>query len=200
MIKKLTFILFIASTNCFEQNYKAYDWNENPQLHALSEKDLKESSIGIFEKHIVEYKKGIFSQNLISFETTHTITRVNNEKGISRHNTVYIPMYEVKQVIDIKARTINSAGKVTLLNKDNIKEVNNVEEYGNFKIFAIEGVEKNSEIEVLYTVEKEYDMHGTETIQSDYPIKEAQFLFITGNLNAKIKAYHGRNVKIIDAL
>jgi len=32
-------------------------------------------------------------------------------------------------------------------------------------------------------------MHGTETIQNDYFIKEAQFLFITGNLNSKIKAY-----------
>ncbi|MCF6308830.1 MAG: hypothetical protein L3J09_12890, partial [Flavobacteriaceae bacterium] len=91
--------------------------------------------------------------------------------------------------IDIKARTINADGKIMLLNKDNIKEVNNVEEYGGFKIFAIEGVEKNSEIEVLYTVEKEYDMHGTETLQSNYFIKEAQFLFITGDLNAKVKAY-----------
>ena len=56
-------------------------------------------------------------------------------------------------------------------------------------IFAIEGVEKNSEIEVLYTVEKEYDMHGQQSIQGEYPIREAQFLFITGEANAKIKAY-----------
>lgn len=189
MIKRLTFILLIASTNCFAQYYKTYDWNESPKLHELSEKDLKESSVGILEKYIVEYKKGLFSQGLTSFETTHTIIRVNNDKGIGRHNTVYIPMYEVKKVIDIKARTINAEGKITLLNKDNIKEINNVEEFGDFKIFAIEGVEKNSEIEVLYTVEKEYDMHGTETIQSDYIIKEAQFLYITGDLNSKIKAY-----------
>ena len=131
----------------------------------------------------------MFSQNLNSYETTHTITRVNNEKGISRHNTVYVSMRNVKKVIDIKARTINADGKITLLNKDNIKEVNNVEEYGDFKIFAIEGVEKNSEIEVLYTVEKEYDMHGTETLQSNHFIKKVQFLFITGDLNARVKAY-----------
>ena len=189
MIKRLTIILLIATTSSFAQHYKTYDWKENPKLHELSSAELKESSIGILEKYIVEYKKGMFSQDLISYETTHSITRVNNEKGISKHNTVYIPMYEVKNVIDIKARTINSDGKITLLNKDNIKEINNVEEYGDFKIFAIEGVEQNSEIEVLYTVEKEYDMHGTETIQNDYPIKEAQFLFITGDLNSKIKAY-----------
>ncbi|MCK5400297.1 MAG: DUF3857 domain-containing protein [Flavobacteriaceae bacterium] len=189
MIKRIIFILIIATTNSFAQHYKTYDWNENPKLHNLTEKDLKEPSVGVLKKHIVEYNKGLFSKGLTSFETTHTITRVNNEKGISKHNTVYIPMYDVNKVIDIKARTINSEGKITLLNKENIKEINNVEEYGDFKIFAIEGVEKNSEIEVLYTVEKEYDMHGTETIQSDYKIKEAQFLFITGDLNSEIKVY-----------
>ena len=78
---------------------------------------------------------------------------------------------------------------MTLLNQDNIKEVKNVEEYGDFKIFAIEGVEKNSEIEVLYTVEKEFDIFGTETLQKDFEIKDVQFLFITGLLNSEIKAY-----------
>ena len=189
MIKRILFVLLIATTNSFAQHYKTYDWDKNPKLHELSSAELKEASVGILEKYIVEYSKSIFTQDLNSYETTHSITRVNNEKGISKHNTVYIPMYEVKKVIDIKARTINSEGKVTLLNKDNIKEVNNVEEYGDFKIFAIEGVEKNSEVEVLYTVEKEYDMHGTETLQNDYLIKEAQFLFITGDSNARIKAY-----------
>ena len=189
MIKRILFVLIIVTTNSFAQHYKTYDWEENPKLHELSPAELKEASVGILEKYIVEYSKSIFTQDLNSYETTHSITRVNNEKGISRHNTVYIPMYEVKKVIDIKARTINSEGKVTLLNKDNIKEVNNVEEYGDFKIFAIEGVEKNSEVEVLYTVEKEYDMHGTETLQNDYLIKEAQFLFITGDSNSRIKAY-----------
>jgi hypothetical protein len=189
MIQRITLILLFATTNCFAQFYKTYDWNEKPELHEITASEQKESSVGILKKHIVEYKNSLFEQELISFETIHKITRVNDEKGLSMHNTVYIPMYGVKNVIDIKARTINSKGEVVLLNKDNIKEINNVKEYGDFKIFAIEGGEKNSEIEVLYTVEKEYDMHGTETLQSEYPIKEAQFLFITGDLNSRVKAY-----------
>ena len=32
-------------------------------------------------------------------------------------------------------------------------------------------------------------MHGQQNIQGEYPIREAQFLFITGDANAKIKAY-----------
>ena len=190
MIKNsILVVVFLITTNSFAQFHKTYDWSETPVIHQLSPEEQKESSVGILKKHVVEYAKSMFGDMLKVYETDHTITRVNDDKGIGRHNTVYIPMYEVVSVLDIKARTINAQGKVTVLNKDNIKEVNNVEEYGDFKIFAIEGVEKNSEIEVLYTVEKEYDMHGQQNIQGEYPIREAQFLFITGDANAKIKAY-----------
>lgn len=189
MIKNILFVLLLASTNCFSQYYKSYDWSEKPVMHKITSDEEKEHSIGILKKSIVEYTTAALSSDLNQYETTHTIIRVNDEKGIGQHNRVYIPMYSVKNLIDVKARTINSMGKVTLLNKDNIKEVNNVEEYGDFKIFAIEGVEKNSEIEVLYTVEKEADLFGSETLQSDYPIKTVQFLFITGELNSEVKAY-----------
>jgi Domain of Unknown Function with PDB structure (DUF3857) len=191
MIKNFIFtLLILATTSSYAQYYKTYNWNDNPKLHDITETETNASSIGVLEKYIVEYFTSTFSQELYSLETTHTINRVNDDKGINKHNTVYIPMRDVKKVIDIKARTINSEGKVTLLDNNNIKEIKNVQEYGDFKIFAIEGVEKGSEIEVLYTVEKEYDIHGTETIQSDYLIKEAQFLFITGDLKSRIKAYN----------
>ena len=209
MIKQiLSLALLVITSTSFAQHYKTYDWETTPSLHELTEAETKASSVRILQNHIVEYATGAFGGTLQSFETTHTITRVNDDKGIGRHNTVYIPMYGVKQVLDIKARTINSEGKITLLNKDNIKEVNNVETYGDFKIFAIEGVEQGSEIEVLYTVEKDYDMHGFQTIQSDFPIRSAEFLFITGDLNANVKAYRtetkfetttvdGRNAKVL---
>ena len=190
MIKNILFTLLLAITiSSFSQNFKTYDWPIEPTMHKISEEEAKESSIGILKKHIVEYKTNSLSQNVKRYETEHTVIRVNNDKGIAQHNKVYIPMYNVKKLIDVKARTLNSDGKITLLNKDNIKEVKNVEDYGDFKIFAIEGVEKNSEIEVLYTVEKEFGMFGTETLQADYPIREAQFIFITGSLNSNIKAY-----------
>lgn len=189
MIKNTLFVLLFVSTNCFSQYYKSYDWSEKPKMHSITTQEEKEHSIGILKKSIVEYTSSDQASDLIQYETTHTITRVNDEKGIGQHNRVYIPMHDVKNLIDVKARTINLNGKVTLLNKDNIKEINNVEEYGDFKIFAIEGVEKNSEIEVLYTVEKEADLFGSETLQSDYPIKAVQFLYVTGDLNSEIKAY-----------
>jgi len=188
MIKKLAlfvFVLLIQIGN--SQAYKNYDWSADPKLHEMTKEEESASSVGIFEKYMVEYLE---NQNSVSvFETKHTLAHVFDDKGIAQHNTVYIPMYDIKEVIDIKARTISPSGKLTMLNKDNIKEVENVEEYGDFKIFAIEGAEKGSEIEVLYTLERNFDMHGNERLQYDYPIREASFTFIFGDLNHRLKAY-----------
>jgi len=121
--KNLIILTLLISRNAFAQYYKTYDWNENPQIYSLTEDEQKESSVGILKKHIVEYRVGMFS-DLTSYETTHTITHVNDERGVDRHNTVYIPMYGVKNLVDIKARTINANGEVTLFDRSQIKEIN----------------------------------------------------------------------------
>ncbi|MEM6717799.1 MAG: hypothetical protein AAF611_00645 [Bacteroidota bacterium] len=182
--------LCLCSTQAFSQYYKTYDWAKKPKLHKLSDKEANESSIAILEKYVVEYAVPSVGNDVQKFETTHTIARVHDEKGIKTHNTVYISMYDVINIVDIKARTISPDGKVTLLNKDNIKEVKNVEEYGDFKIFAIEGAEKDSEIEVLYTLEKEYSAFGRDVLQKSYPIKRLEYDFIYGTAAGRIKAYN----------
>ncbi|WP_298419990.1 DUF3857 domain-containing protein [uncultured Kordia sp.] len=186
----IVILLCLCSTQAFSQYYKDYDWEKNPVLHQLSEQEADESSIAIIEKYIIEYYEPKLGGVIRKFETNHTITRVHDEKGIKMHNRVYIPMYNVKKIVDIKARTISPDGKVTLLNKDNIKEVKNVEEYGDFKIFAIEGAQKDSEIEVLYTLEKQYSAFGRQTLQQDYPIKTLEYHFISGDLEGQIKPYN----------
>lgn len=184
------FILLFICTGPFAlsaQFHQSYDWSEKPIKTALTADEKKESSIGILEAITTELIEG--PEYIQQFETHHTITHVNNEEGIQRHNRVYISMYGVTDIVNIKARTINKAGKVTLLNKDNIKEVQNVEEYGDFKIFAIEGVEMDSDIEVLYTLEKDYFPFGNESLQNDYPIRQTSFTLIKGQSIGRLKAY-----------
>ncbi|WP_340198764.1 DUF3857 domain-containing protein [Ascidiimonas sp. W6] len=187
MKKLFILILLISPTVTFSQYYKGYDWNSKPEVVKLTNEEEKESSVGIIEKLIVEFTPS--GANGKQYETTHTLVKVNDEKGIQQHNKVYIPMYGVKELKEIKARTISPNGTVRLLDEKNIKEVQNVEAYGDFKIFAIEGVEKGSDIEVLYTVEKEAYPFGMETLQKDYPVRFSEFLFITGDLTGKAKAY-----------
>lgn len=181
------FGLLLATCLAFGQFYTGYDWAEKPVKTVLSTDEKGEPSVGILDKKVLEFIEA--PSYIQQFETVHTLVHVNNEDGIQRHNRVYIPMYGVMDIVQIKARTVNKAGKVTLLNEDNIKEIQNVEEYGDFKIFAIEGVEPDSDIEVLYTLEKEFYPFGTHTIQSDYRIRKAEFTLIHGESNGRLKAY-----------
>lgn len=190
MKKLFIFILLFSTINSFSQYYKTYDWNEKPQLHELTEAENNESSIAILKKNIVEFGKSKITNKLSVFETTHTIIRVNDDKGINTHNQVYIPMRRVKKLKSIKARTIAKDGKITNLDENNIKQIENVEEYGNFQIFAIEGAENGSEIEVMYTVEKEYSPFGTENLQFDYPVKRSETVFISNGLISNLKTYN----------
>lgn len=183
----LTLLLCFISISSFSQFHESYDWNTDPKASVLNENEVNESSVGIIEKKIIEYIP--FGTNGKQFETTHTLVKVNDEKGIQTHNKVYIPMYGVKEIKSIKARTISPDGKVKLLDEKNIKEVQNVEEYGDFKIFAIEGVEKGSDIEMLYTIQKEAYPFGMETLQKDYPVRHAEFVFIYGELSGSARAY-----------
>ncbi len=190
MKKIFAFALLLITTTSFSQHFKTYDWKENPTLHELTSAENEESSIAILKKNIVEFKQSAITNNISVYETSHNIIRVNDDTGIAKHNQVYISMYNVKKIKSIKARTISKEGKITNLDENNIKQIENVEEYGDFQIFAIEGAEVGSEIEVLYTVEKEFSPFGTETLQFDYPIKRSEMLFISNNLTGNIKTYN----------
>ncbi|GAB1307421.1 hypothetical protein KH5_01040 [Urechidicola sp. KH5] len=190
-MKRLILVGFLITvTSSFAQFHKSYNWEENRSLHQVDADKLQSSSLTVLRKTIVEYRPSAMSQGVDFFETTHNIVRVNDEAGVAQQTQIYIPMYRVKEIIDLKARTINKDGKITLLDEKNIKKVENVEEYGDFQIFAIEGVEIGSEIELLYTLHKEYSPFGYEFLQSDAPIERVEVVFIKNSLNGQIKTYN----------
>lgn len=190
-MKKLFILAFIICTSTvYSQYYKTYDWESNPEIHVLTSYENKESSVGVLKRKVVEFYQSELTQKINIYETTHTITRVNDEVGIQRHNQVYIPMRSGSKLMNIKARTIAKDGSITNLDEENIKQIENVESYGDFQIFAIEGAQNGSEIEVLYTLEKEYSPFGTEVIQNNYYIKRAEMVYITNNLQGTIKTYN----------
>ena len=190
-MKKTLFIsLFLISISGFSQYYTTYDWDDNPTTHEISVDEAKESSIAILKKKIIEFNQSKITNDISVYETTHNIIRVNDEAGVARHTQIYIPMYLVAKIETLKARTINKDGKVTDLDENNIKQIENVDEYGDFQIFAIEGAEIGSEIEVMYTLKKDYSPFGTETLQTDYTIQRAEMVFITNNLIGEIKTYN----------
>ena len=190
-MKNIIFItLLLVSFSSFAQYHTTYNWSDTPTINEINSDESKESSIAILKKKIVEFSQSEITNDIAVFETTHNIIRVNDEAGVARHTQIYIPMYRVNKIVSLKARTITKDGKVTDLDENNIKQIENVDDYGDFQIFAIEGAEINSEIEVLYTLKKDYSPFGSETFQTDYTIQRAEMVFITNNLLGQIKTYN----------
>ena len=152
-----------ATVTTPDPEYKNYHWNESPKIHDLSPAEQKMGMVVIKDKRIVEYylKDG----DVVMYITRHMIIRVNSDKGIEEVNTVYIPMPDGVSLEDVQARSITKDGKITTLNSANIKDVDNYQNMGPFKIFAIDGIESGSEVEYMYTLMEPSRKNGSEYIR-----------------------------------
>ena len=200
-MKNIVFIiiLFTYTINSYSQYYKDYKWEKEPNIIDIAEDNIKDSSVGIFEKTIVEFISGKFSNTIIKYETHHYQIKVLNDKGISRHSNIVIPMNEVINLIDIKVRIVNENGELSEFDSKTMSELDDFESSANFKNFHLAGVKNNSTIEVLYTLEKQYNIHGNKILQKSYSIKKSEFLLIPGPTEGIIKTY-GVNSKVKDTL
>ena len=102
------FILFLNILNSYAQYYKQYNWDEKPNY----EQNLKsnQSSIGIFDKNIVEFLSGKFSNSVIKYETHHYKIKVFDSNSVIKFSNIIIPMNEVINLIDIKVRVVDVEG------------------------------------------------------------------------------------------
>jgi len=184
-------LIFPILLNSQDFNYKNYDWEENPVRADLTEKELSESSLILKRLIAIEYVLDD-EDDLYMFETNHKIIRINNSKGIERYNKVYVSLDDVVEIVEMKARTINSDGKVVDLDQNSIKEVDNLENFGAFKMFAFEGIEEGSEIELLYTIKFEPSLYSREFLQDNQIAKNVNLEIISPeHLIFTAKGYNG---------
>ena len=173
-----------------DPEYKHYNWDENPKLHDLSADDAKRSEVVIKDKRILEY--AFDNQDIVMYITRHYIVRVNSDKSIEENNTAYIGMGDGYTLVDVKARSISKDGKVTLLDDKSMKDVDNYEGMGHYKIFAIDGVEIGSEVEYIYTVKEPFKLYGTEYIRVNALHKSVQVdIYSPSYLVFATKSYNG---------
>ena len=195
-MKKIILVLFIylLSDESNAQRLNV-DWEPNPTIHIIkNELFLKESAIVIKEVNQYEVSKDL-SNRLVYTHRIHKIVKANDEKGIEMFNKIKIGYSETSPIILIKARTISPSGKVMELEANAFKDVK--EDNGNStKIFALEGVEKGSEIEFVVYERRQFMPFGTEYLQDVVPVLENWFELITDkNLLFDIKGYNGAIVE-----
>jgi hypothetical protein len=172
----LTCLILIAFQATYAQAIKHIQWASNPKLHTIDEKYKDAAAVYVLDKKVNEFS--IEKDGFFLYRTIHRIVHINNDKGIESFNKVYLPFSEGIEMVDVKARTILADGRVMELNKENIKEIKD-EEGNAYKIFAIDGLTKNCEVEYFYTQKKLPSFFGTDLISSRIPAMTAQWELIT---------------------
>lgn len=198
-LKHLLLVILTVSAT-LAHAVKSYNWETEPFNIALTEEELKESSIFLRDINKIIYYFDTKSGNLKQREIRHYTIKVNNIKGIEDNNEVYIPMRN-SELIEAKARVIKQNGTVVNLNKSNIREAKEVEGMGAYNYFAIEGAEEGSLIEVLYIIENDLSLNGKrEFVQSGSKIKQYLFeLESPKDLEWGFKSYNGLDSVRLDS-
>lgn len=170
-------------------------WEANPTIHKIDKKYDNESAVVLLDKRRVEYVDG--KEELMVYRTLHKIVKVNDDKGIESFNTVYLGVADNSDIVDIRARTILPNKKIIEVDRKNIKDLKD-EDGNQYKIFALEGLEKGCEVEYFYTHKSSTSFFGREVLQGGYPVLEAKVdivspqrlvfesrLYNTGSIEAK---------------
>lgn len=170
--------------------YKTYTWDASPKVTPADSLDMSEGQITLKDTRVFEYayeKSG----DLVVYVTKHRKIKVFSDKGIEENNKIYIPSSGIIEFMDVQARSISPAGKVTNIAKSDIKDVDNVDDKGSYKMFAVDGMEKNSEVEYVYTYKKNANYFGTEYFQNAIPRHNFHFKIISpSNLQFEVRLYN----------
>jgi len=194
----LSFLFFIGfSIVSFSQSfneqtpeYDDYDWESNPTLTDVSVSDTNVSEYVLKHKNSVEFiqiDNGISEMRLI-----HKKIKLLTDRGIEENNRIYIPIGN-NELIFQKARVITSEGDVKLLSSNDIKQGVDAETNREYKYFAFEGIDINSEIEFMYYVKTSPSFEGQMlTMQRIAPQLNVDCEVITPeHLKFKFKSYNG---------
>lgn len=181
--------LLFAPVFAFAQEKKVYEWEANPKQHNIPAAYSKESAVIILNEINIEYRNEL--GNIYIYRSLHRIVKVMDDKGIEAFNKTIIPMSNGKTLEFIKARTILSNGKIIEIGQDKVKQIKNEQGSPQY-LFAMEGVEKNAEIELQYTERKPLSLFGAETYQFAIPIMKGNFsLNCPEKMVFRVKGYNG---------
>jgi hypothetical protein len=165
----------LSASGFAQTGYNAFRWKPTATLHTVEPAYRDAGAVYITDQRIVEY--AIEKNQLYIYRTVHRIVHINNDKGIESFNKIYLPFGEDNEMVDVRARTILPNGKVVELDRSNIKDLK--DEDGEYKIFALEGLVKNCELEYYFTLRKPPAFFGREVLASRVPVQKARFELIT---------------------
>ncbi len=165
------------------------EWETNPVYHPVPPEFKLEPAYLIVNDLSLDYRYE--GRNINLYYTLHRIIKVLDVKGIESFNKILIPVDQGTRVPIIKARTILQNGKVFDIAKDMIKVTK--DEHGRYEIIiAMEGVERNSEIEILVKEIRPGSLFGSFSFQYPIPVLSTRFeLSSPKDMLLEEKGYNG---------
>ncbi len=168
-----------------------YQWEKNPVLHNLDSAESAARAVFILDFRQYNYHYDDEGSLLVDY-TEHNIIRVNTSVSVEEHNKVYISLNGTVELLSIQARSIGPDGIVSELSRENIREIDNLENAGAFRIFAIEGLIPGGEVEYAYTVRQMPRYYGREVLQRDIPVRKAVIeILAPAHLLFETRSYNG---------
>ncbi|HTJ10781.1 MAG TPA: DUF3857 domain-containing protein [Dinghuibacter sp.] len=167
-------------------------WPATPKLHSVPAAFGDASAVTVLDERSTEFRKE--GDGFAVYETFHKIIHIRDDKGIEMFNKMYLPVREGSEVSNIKARTVTAAGKVIDVTPDKIKST--TEDGNEYRQFAMDGVEKGSEVEYYYEQKRPFYLFGSEFFQNgQVPCVTARFLLISPpSMQFSAKGYNGFTV------
>ena len=173
--------------------HAGYNWDtKRHQRLPVSAAEAELPAVLLRDFTSLEYYYDKASKDVRLFATEHRIVRVNSSDGIESYNKIVVPVLASGAAVDIKARTISPRGEVREVKAADMKELKDQEGGRGFRVFAVDGVEKGSEIEYFYTRERNVNHFGSEILQSETPAHDVTFELISPQaLTFEARVYHG---------
>lgn len=161
------------------------DWDPNPKMHPVPPEYNNEHAIVLLESEKIDYK--FEGTGITMYSTIHRIIKVLDRLGIESFNTVLVPFRNGETRVDsVKARTILPDGTTR-----NVKYEMLYVGGGEF-LFALDGMEKNAEVEIVIKYKSISSYFGSRRYQYGIPVLNAYFeLNYPKELTINTKGYHG---------
>ncbi len=184
-------MLTMAGVITAQDRDKKIMWEEKPDYISIETGHESENAIGIFYDEKTEYMYNP-DGDLEMIHTLHRRIRLATDDAVNGFNKLSVSMSDVIEMIETKARVIKPDGKTVEFNQENIREIVDGESRDNFRIFAIDGIEKGDDIEYLIIRRMKSANFGRAFYQFEFPVLKASFELISPkNLKYAAKGYNG---------
>lgn len=192
ILTTVTLLLFtVAGVTNAQDLEKTVLWEEKPAYLSIDAGHETENAIGISYDEKIEYLYNP-EGTLEMIHTLHRRIRLHTDDAVNGFNKLSVSMSDVIDVVETKARVIKPDGRTVEFNQGNIREIVDAESRNNFRIFAIDGIEKGDDLEYLIIRRMKSANFGRAFYQFEFPVLKASFELTSPKyLKYAAKGYNG---------